>query len=297
MNRTRCWLIGLLVGCSPVMGVDDDPRNHELQGFTEPILRVEIAAAEAGRVSAVGVRKGTIVEPGQLILSLDQSVLKARLAVVRAQAEDRSQLQASEVQIQLAQRRYDALKQIAASGSTVHELLQVEGALQIARLERESAMAALEQKQLELAEIEALLQRREVRSSISGVVTEVLFEVGEFVSAAAPQVAVIIDQRKLKVTFFLRTEEALHLRVGQKLRVTMPVVRQTAVAVVDYVGVETIANSGRVQVDLILDNTDRRYRSGVRCTLNRTSLPENTEFDRLNTASGDKQQTTPQKRN
>ena len=267
-------------------GVADEVNGHQLQGFTEPFLKVEIAAAEPGRVASINVKKGAIVTPGQLLLSLDRSILEARLAVVTAESLNTSELQASEVQIQLAQRRVEAFREMQQGGTTIHEMLAAEGALQIARYQRQAAAAILEQKKLQLQEIHAQLQQREVRSSISGVVTEVFYEVGEFVSATAPQVAVIIDQRKLRATFFLDTTEALRLRTGQPLTVSMPGVRQTASAMVEHIGVETIANSGRVQVDLLIDNSDSRYRSGVRCVLNRTSLPKKKQYDRLNTAQG-----------
>lgn len=285
--RTRCFLLLVLAGSAPIaVAAADDVNGHQLQGFTEPFLRVEISAAEPGRVASVGIRKGAVVTPGQLLLSLDKSILEARLAVVTAESLDTSELRASEVQIQLAQRRVDAFRQMQQGGTTIHEMLAAEGALQIARFQRQAAAAVLEQKKLQLREIDAQLKQREVRSSIGGVVTEVFYEVGEFVSAASPQVAVIIDQRRLRATFFLNTAEALRLRIGQPLTVVMPGLRQTAPAVVEHIGVETIANSGRVQVDLLIENADSQYRSGVRCVLNRTSLPEETTYDRLNTAQG-----------
>ncbi|MCR9202532.1 MAG: efflux RND transporter periplasmic adaptor subunit [Planctomycetaceae bacterium] len=286
MRAVYLLMLVLAASVAPTKTAADEVDGHQLQGFTEPFLRVEIAVAEPGRVASVDVKKGAIVTPGQLLLSLDRSILEARLAVVTAESLNMSELQASEVQIQLAQRRVDTFRQMQQGGTTIHEMLAAEGALQIARYQRQAAAAVLEQKKLQLKEIHAQLRQREVRSSIGGVVTDVFYEVGEFVSASAPQVAVIIDQRKLRATFFLNTTEAVRLRMGQRLKVSMPGLRQTASAVVEHIGVETIANSGRVQVDLLIDNSDARYRSGVRCVLNRISLPEKSEYDRLNTARG-----------
>lgn len=285
----------LVVAASWCFGSEPgDSVAHEPQGFTEPWLRVEISAAESGRVASIAMQKGTIVRPGQLLMSLDKTVLEARRNIVLAQSKSRSELHASKVRAELALRRLEAVKKLQRTGGTsLDELVEAEGAHKIALHEIDAAEETLQQRQLELLEIEARIAQREVRSSISGVVTEVLYEVGEFVTPSNPEVAVIIDRRRLRTTFFLETEHAMTLRVGQPLEVRMPSLRSKAIAVVEYVGVETIANCGRVQVDLSIDNADLKYRSGVRCTLAQASLPGGSRFDRLKTA----RETSPQKRN
>ena len=116
------------------------------------------------------------------------------------------------------------------------------------------------------------------------MVTDVPYETGEFVAASDPRIATIVDLKKLRATFYLPTTEAMTMRVVQSLFIKLTEVRQTAVGIVEYVGVETIADSGRVQVDVLIDNPEYKYRSGLRCQMVRSSLPPESKYDNINAA-------------
>jgi hypothetical protein len=50
-------------------------------------------------------------------------------------------------------------------------------------------------------------------------------------------------------------------------KVLLTETNQTAIATVDYVSPVTNADSGRVRVDVLLNNPSQKYRSGVRCRI------------------------------
>jgi len=108
---------------------------------------------------------------------------------------------------------------------------------------------------MNLKQIEAQLERRIVRAPISGTVLELPRQVGEAITASESQVATIVTLDQLRVRYFLATERAVGLRRGQTIEVNFPV---------------TDSKSGTVRVELLIDNREQEYRSGLRCLLGNT---------------------------
>ncbi len=106
-----------------------------------------------------------------------------------------------------------------------------------------------------------------MRSTINGVVTDVHRDEGEFVSAADPTIATLVDLSQLRVSFYLSTRLAASFAPRNQVTVRFIDRPDTAPATVEYVGPLTQADSGRVRVDVLIDNSAGKYRSGLRCVL------------------------------
>jgi multidrug resistance efflux pump len=120
---------------------------------------------------------------------------------------------------------------------------------------------------MEIRKIKAQIERRIVRASTDGVVLELPRQEGEALTTAEGQVATIVCLDQLRVRYFLTTAQALQMQRGNQVQVHFPATKKSAKAVVDFVAPVTDSNSGTVRVELLIDNWQGHYRSGLRCIL------------------------------
>jgi hypothetical protein len=71
----------------------------------------------------------------------------------------------------------------------------------------------------------------------------------------------------LRAVFHLPTVQAVSFRQGDQLQLRLVESNENCPAVVDYVSPITRADSGRVRIEMLIDNGDSKYRSGVRCVI------------------------------
>ncbi|MCA9054686.1 MAG: efflux RND transporter periplasmic adaptor subunit [Planctomycetaceae bacterium] len=253
--------------------VASEPTRQGAEAFTEPYESIEVAASEPGRVRTVHVRRGSRVEAGALLLELDASVLEASRKVAAQRAGATARVEALRIDHQQKQRRYETIASLRRDGAvSPEELLSAESEMKIAALQVQAAIEELEQARLEVAEIEARVEQRRVRAPIAGIVTEVRREAGEFVSVSEPDVVTLVDLSRLRATFYLPTSEAVRLSEGYRAAL-LPAPGELAdvagpvAGVVEHIAPLTQADSGRVRVDVVIDNRLGQHRAGLRYML------------------------------
>lgn len=259
------------------VGADDRPLTvRAMEAFTEPFKVIELAAPESGRVASIHTQRGSHVKAGQLLVELDSQVQQAALKVAEQKASTTSRVEALKVEYKRKQRRYETLKELSQDGGgTAEELLDAEAETQIAQLNVKAAEEEIEQYKLEQKELEAQIEQRRVYSKIAGIVTEVPREVGEYVSSAEPHVITVVDLSRLRVTFFITTEKAVTLASGEHVAINLLGQSRIVEAAIEYVGPITQADSGRVRLDVVIDNARGELRSGQRCSMGEV-LPQKT---------------------
>ncbi len=259
------------------VGADDRPLTvRAMEAFTEPFKVIELAAPESGRVASIHTQRGSHVKAGQLLVELDSQVQQAALKVAEQKASTTSRVEALKVEYKRKQRRYETLKELSQDGGgTAEELLDAEAETQIAQLNVKAAEEEIEQYKLEQKELEAQIEQRRVYSKIAGIVTEVPREVGEYVSSAEPHVITVVDLSRLRVTFFITTEKAVTLASGEHVAINLLGQSRIVEAEIEYVGPITQADSGRVRLDVVIDNARGELRSGQRCSMGEV-LPQKT---------------------
>lgn len=261
-------VLTLIFAAAAVMADDRTQPVREMEAFTEPFKVIELAAPEAGRLAVIHVQRGTRVKAGQLLVELDLQVQQAALKVAEQRASATARVEAMRVELGRKQRRSATLKELnIKGGGTAEELLNAEAEQQIAELNVRAAEEEIELHKLELKELEAQIEQRRVYSKIAGIVTEVPREVGEYVSSAEPHVITVVDLSRLRVTFFITTEKAVTLESGQHIAIHLSGRSQPVDGEIEYVGPLTQADSGRVRVDVVIDNARGELRSGLRCSM------------------------------
>lgn len=244
------------------------PSGRRFTGYTEPIRRIRVAASESGKIDAVEIKLGDRVSPGDLLVRLDSNILEATRRVAVAKHESSAQLDAAKAKSEQKQQRYKKLKGLLESGAgSVEEVRRAATDAEVAALEVDSLREERRLRQLEVDEIEARIEKRRVRSPITGVVTDVTKEVGEYVALSEPHLVTVVRLDRLRVQFFLPTDLARTLRQDRPVELSFPETQQRCRGVVEYVEAVTQADSGRVRVHVLIDNSEQALRSGVPCEL------------------------------
>lgn len=246
----------------------DDLSAYSNDAFTQPIEKIMVACGEAGIVNQVKVELGDSVALDQVLVELDTSVLDAARRVAMSKASGKAKLTAAEVEFNLKSQRYQKLTQLYHEGAgSPEEASKARAEAEVARQNVEAILESVDQARLETDQIDAQIQRRRIRSPIDGVVVEITREQGEYISNADPHIATVVSLEKLKVVFYLPTKIATKFKEGDRVKVLLTETNQTANAVVGYVSPVTNADSGRVRVDVYVNNAQGKYRSGVRCRI------------------------------
>jgi len=260
-------IIVLFVGTQPATG----QSNPSPEGFTEPFQTVIVASPESGVLQSLSVREGSSVNERDIIGQLDSQVLAASLNAARAKLSAQGKINGAKATVNS---KAHHLRQMQALLEEKHasdkEVKQAQLEFDLANASLESANDELCSFEMNLKQIEAQLERRIVRAPISGTVLELPRQVGEAITASESQVATIVTLDQLRVRYFLATERAVGLRRGQTIEVNFPDTNQIANAMVDFVSPVTDSKSGTVRVELLIDNREQEYRSGLRCLLGNT---------------------------
>lgn len=278
MKPAAAIAVAALAGWFATAGaVRADPGS--VLGYLEPYRSIDMNVSEAGIIREIHVGEGETVSAGQALLSLDNSVLEAQLEIAKVQAESTAAITVAEADLGVAKERFEKLSKLRNSG-TAHatevsraeaEMKKAEGQLSIANEEKKIA-------QFRVAEIEAQIERRILRSPIDGVVLEISREEAESATAPTPggttkpllQVARI---DRLKLTVHVPASKAGGLAVGARMPVR--VLRESSLSLerensaIDTVGtIEFVSpaidpSSETLRTRLVIENGDGVLRSGT----------------------------------
>jgi RND family efflux transporter MFP subunit len=273
--KNKCCRLTLICGLalltSPLIG-------NGFEAFTEPVHSIDASAADMGRVAEVKVTRGDCVRRGDVLIVLDSQVWEASRRVVEKKATRSAAIKALEVEYELKHNRYVQLRELLDDGAgSPEEMRRAEADAEVARLNVEAAREEQDLARLQLAEIEARIEQRLVRSPIDGIVTDVLKETGEHVSTDS-HVVTVVRLDRLRATFYLPTETAGSLSVGNNIPLEVSGSRHPAIGAIQYIAPVTEADSGRVRVDVLIDNVNLEFRSGVRCTMDSSCHAARDEF-------------------
>ena len=247
------------------------------EAFIEPIETIKVAAGESGIVAAVLPELGDTVKQGQLMIEMDQRVLQARLDVAAAKASSNARRVSAEVELKAKTDRFEKVEALLRNDAgSPGEVEKARSEMEVARQTVAQIENEIEQFQLEVKQIEAEIELRKIRSPIDGVVVDVRHQPGEYISVSDPHIVTIVRLETLQAVFYLPTSAAKKMNAGDTVELLLTETGATAAAMIRYVAPITNADSGRVRVDVEIDNAEGTLRSGVRCVIvpgsNRTSM-------------------------
>jgi HlyD family secretion protein len=195
---------------------------------------VDIASKYAGRVAAVLVEEGDMVEIGQTVARMDTADLEVDLAKAeaevlqaeRALAAAQADVARYDSEARLAKQELDRVQALIAKGfSTIQELDHRVSAKETADSARAAAVAqvAVARQAVEVAEkgtqqVQVKIDDSLLRSPVQGRVQYRLVEPEEVI-AAGGKVATLLDFSNVYMTMYLPTELAGQVELGDEARI------------------------------------------------------------------------------
>ncbi len=231
----------------------------------EPSELIEIGSPIEGLIDAILVERSELVEVGQVLVRLESGVERAQVKLARARARMEGSVKAREAAVELQQRREGRVGRLYENEALSLDLReQVETEARIARGELEEAEDNRRLASLQLDQALAMLQRREIRSPVAGVVVDRLMSPGEVVDHET--ILVVAQIHPLRVEVILPAALFGSVRPGMRAAVEPELpgdrVYVASVAVVDRV---IDAASGTFGVWLELPNADHEIPGGLNC--------------------------------
>lgn len=213
-------------------------------------VQVDVATLIAGRVATVLVKEGDLIQPGQLVATIDADVIKAQFAQAEAEvASAEAQVAAAEAAIvqkeallALANEELERTEALQGRGTeTVQALDARRTDVAVAQANLDSAKAALVSYQRGVdaaraaaAQVASNLEDTELTAPTLGRVLYRLAEPGEVISAGS-KVMTMVDLSEVYLEFFLPATQAHRLAVGSEARIRLDVVDAVVPGTVTFV--------------------------------------------------------------
>lgn len=234
----------------------------------EPASRVTITSSVDGVLREIAVQRGDTVEVGDLLYRLDSEIEELQLELSRAKAGSDVDMRAQQTRLDLRRREFERVEELAnrnvAAGATLDdaaiEMALTELALEQAEFDRK--LAAIEVRQAE-----AMLDRRSVKSPVSGLVVAVDATEGEY-AAEQTTIMEIIETDPVNVEVFAPGTLFGRIAKGDSYTVTLNApLEGTYVGTVAIVDGFLDAASGTFGVRLEITNPDGAVPTGARCQI------------------------------
>ena len=219
-----------------------------VEGLVLPFRQVEVAAPVSSRITEMKVREGEAVKEGQPL-----ALLYGRL----------EELEAQRAKILLERREFEAKGARKLYESRIipeAKALEARIDLDLARLQYETAA---EQVRL-----------RTILSPMDGVVVTQAREAGETVASAQPLFR-ILDLSKVVVQVEVEPMYLAATALGHRVRVSFPLAAQPLTTEGEVVLLDPCADArGLVRVKVLVENPERRIRSGIRAVVELALPPQ-----------------------
>ncbi|MGE5543473.1 MAG: efflux RND transporter periplasmic adaptor subunit [Bacillota bacterium] len=209
----------------------------QLGGVLLPSQTVDISSKVTGKVVSLNVRTGSVVKPGDVLITLDSELIGSQIAQAQASlctAEAalqaaRNQAEIARVGLEAAQRSYDRIKALYDSGaSSQAQLEDAEDRLTTAQKQYETACGPAQQQaqaavDLARANLESLkIQQANtiIKSPIAGILACLNVDEGEILSPGVVA-ASVIDTSNLKLKTSVNQENLALITEGQEMDISI----------------------------------------------------------------------------
>ena len=258
-------LLWALLGANPALATDEEPAGFDC--VITPSRSVDLGSPVPGQLAEVLVDRSDPVSAGQIVASLDSRLEEANLAIAHFRAETETGLKLRKAAWAIdrrTERRLSSLEVSKAASAQERDRASREAVLSRWRLRQ--AEDDLELYRLEKARAVAALDRRKISSPIDGVVVARLHNPGEYVEDQPVLRIVTLDplhvEAILPMRLFGRIRPGMTAKVVPELNQGDPL--EAEVLLVDPMG---DAASGSFGARLALPNPDGDIPAGVKCRL------------------------------
>ncbi len=262
----RSWALASCLTAISLFSSSSSLRG-QYEGFTEPVRTIELASDESGIIQWMGVHEGAAVKSGEIIARLSDDLQRVQFELASHLADTDSAVISAREMLEKRQAILEELHKLRSQNfASENEILRAQMELEIARARLRTAEDEQKARRIEMRRAETQLKKREITAPFDGIVSRIHRKQGEFLSPLRPELITLIDIRELYATFNVSSSDIHRLTVGQDLQLTIGNGQRSA-AKVESIGVQIEAQSGTVQVKLLIHNPENKFRSGETCLL------------------------------
>ena len=185
-----------------------------ISGSLQPEIRADLRAEVAAMVIKVHKENGELVRKGDLLVSLDSSVLRDNLN----SAEE--SMRAAAQSLDSAERQYQRMKSLQAQG-----MVSVQG-LEESEIKRNSAQSEFVATKARVAAAKQQLDRTEVRAPFQGVVSARKASAGD-TAQIGKELIQVIDPSSMRFEGQVSADQMSNLKVGQRVNFRINGVKQS----------------------------------------------------------------------
>ncbi len=264
----RCSVFLLLsVVIAPLLAFAGDNSDSVLACFIEPYITVNLGSGVTGIIKELTVDRGDFVEKGQVLVKLDSMVEESNLALIRARSELVATIEARKARLNFAIREHKRKEDLYKKDIiTLDEIDEAETNKIIAERELQEAIEQKHIASLELKHTQDVVERRIIRSPISGIVTENFLSIGELVKDQPILKLAQLDPLNVEVIAPVTLLNSI--KVGDKAEV-MPEkpIKGSFVGMVKIVDRVIDAGSGTFGIRIELSNPNYLIPAGLKCNV------------------------------
>ncbi len=245
----------------------EDASVPELDCFIEPYIIVNLGSEATGIIKELEVDRGDFVEKGQVLARLDTRVEDATIELLTARAEMIANIEARKANLEFAIREHERKKKLYKKNIVaLNETDLAKTKMLIAERELQEAVEQKHIADLELKKARESVERRIIRSPISGVVVEKYLSIGELVDRQPILKLAQLDPLNVEVIAPVIMLDSF--RVGDLAEITPEYpVGKSYIGKVKIVDNVVDASSGTFGIRIELPNPDYVLPAGLQCSV------------------------------
>jgi len=242
-----------------------DPSYEPLVGVTAPLKRATLAAVMSARIARLLADEGAMVVQGEVVIKLDDTVQRAKVAISKAAAETKLGVELAQSEWNRTRAELKRLERLRSDASaSTKELLDARSLEHRRHLEYELATFNQEQAVRAYEREKSLLERHYIRAPFTGHVVEQLKAEGETVDPLEG-ILTIVQLDPLLVTVDCPLDMVGTVSTGSTARLTpigLPL--KPRIGRVKLVSRMADAGSQTFRVKIEVDNDDEAWIAGMK---------------------------------
>lgn len=235
------------------------------RGVTQALRDAKLSMTVAGRIEGMLVREGSRVRQGQLLMHLDRTLEQLEVQRRSLQLDDKARLDELKQKEKTLTEQVESLRPLLLTGGVSRKQVEDEEmAMGAVAAERRALEAGKERERVEVLLAKEAYERRHLRSPIDGVITKVMFRLGESI-ASHEAVISVVDTSRVRFMGTVPARLGLKLQVGAVVKIELGQDAQvhTRTARVVFVSPVTDPSSGLIELIAEFENTDGSVRPGI----------------------------------
>ena len=263
--KKKGLLWGLILLSSIVIKAD------EFIGIIKPIKDIQVSVPIDGIVKNIYVKEGSYIKNDQKILQLESSLQQLEVNRRKVIWKDKAQLNASLKNRTIQKSLLDSTRELYNKTQAVSkdELSMLESKYYTLNGEIKMRQENEKKEKLEYKIAQRLLSQYRLKSPISGVVTELGLEKGEWANRGKPFIR-IVDASSCYIDIYIDEAYSSSLKVGNKINFTVKTksVLANKTAKVTFISPVADMASGLIRIKIQFSNLKNRVTPGLSATIN-----------------------------